>query len=248
MSDHFCGCGGSGWGAKKALDKVGGEILYGANHWKLATESYSASKISRDVDCTDISACDPRRFPSTDGSTWSPECTTHSPAGGNTHKQLRKQMDLFNKQVIDPATERSRATMWDVCALKKTAKCEKYYSKKQNGLKQDWSKDICWMNPPYGRSISEWVKKAYDESRRGATVVCLLPARTDTNWWWDYCLKGQIEFIKGRKNLKRSGYDNFFDTREEAKQYLIEKATKEVEHYKSYLQQARSKLGQVESL
>lgn len=114
-SDHFCGCGGSGWGAKKAVDKVGGEILYGANHWKLATESYAASGISREVDCTDLSAADPRRFPYTNFSLWSPECTTHSPAGGNTHKQLKKQMDLFNSNKIDPATERSRATMWDVC-------------------------------------------------------------------------------------------------------------------------------------
>lgn len=115
MSDHFCGAGGSGWGAKQALDKVGGVILYGANHWKLATESYGASNISKEVECTDLSASDPRRFPSTDGSIWSPECTTHSPAGGNTHKQLKKQMELFNSNKIDPSTERSRATMWDVC-------------------------------------------------------------------------------------------------------------------------------------
>lgn len=114
MSDHFCGCGGSGQGAKKALDKVGGRIVYGANHWKLAIDSYEANKLSDDTDCTDLSACDPRRFPSTNGSLWSPECTTHTPAGGNTHKQLKKQMDMFNKNIIDPATERSRATMWDV--------------------------------------------------------------------------------------------------------------------------------------
>lgn len=114
-SDHFCGCGGSGSGAKKALDKVGGEILYGANHWKLAIESYASNKLSNEVECTDLSAADPRRFPSTDISLWSPECTTHTPAGGNTHKQLKKQMDMFNKNIVDPATERSRATMWDVC-------------------------------------------------------------------------------------------------------------------------------------
>lgn len=90
----------------------------------------------------------------------------------------------------------------DVCALKKTSKCKRYFNPIDNGLKQDWSKDICWMNPPYGRSISQWVKKAYEESQRGATVVCLLPARTDTKWWWDYCMKGKIEFIKGRIKFK----------------------------------------------
>lgn len=90
----------------------------------------------------------------------------------------------------------------DVCALKKTAKCKRYFDPKVDGLKQDWSKDICWMNPPYGRMISQWVKKAFEESKKGATVVCLLPARTDTSWWWDYCMKGKITFIRGRLRFK----------------------------------------------
>ena len=90
----------------------------------------------------------------------------------------------------------------DVCCLKKTAKCKKFFTPKTNGLIQDWSQDICWMNPPYGRSISLWIRKAYEESQRGATVVCLLPARTDTNWWWNYCMKGDIEFIRGRLKFK----------------------------------------------
>lgn len=115
LTDQFCGAGGSGQGAKKALDKVGGELKLALNHWKLATETYNTNFPSTSVDCTDISACDPRRYPSTDILITSPECTTHSPAGGNNHKQLKKQMDLFNSGKIDPATERSRATMWDVC-------------------------------------------------------------------------------------------------------------------------------------
>lgn len=59
------------------------------------------------------------------------------------------------------------------------------------------------MNPPYGREISKWVKKAFESSMKGATVVCLLPSRTDTSWWHDYCIKGQVTFIRGR--LKFSG-------------------------------------------
>lgn len=114
VSDHFAGCGGSGQGAKAALDKVGGEITYAANHWQLAIDTYETNKLAKDTSCTDLSACDPRRYPSTTGSMFSPECTTHTPAGGNTHKQLKKQMDMFEKNIIDPATERSRATMWDV--------------------------------------------------------------------------------------------------------------------------------------
>ena len=54
------------------------------------------------------------------------------------------------------------------------------------------------MNPPYGRSIGQWVSKAYEASQTGATVVCLLPARTDTRWWHTYAMKGEIRFIKGR--------------------------------------------------
>lgn len=54
------------------------------------------------------------------------------------------------------------------------------------------------MNPPYGRTIGHWVKKAYDESRKGATVVCLLPSRTDTAWWHDYAMHGDVIFLRGR--------------------------------------------------
>jgi phage N-6-adenine-methyltransferase len=85
----------------------------------------------------------------------------------------------------------------DVCATKDNAKCSTYFTKEQDGLSKDWN-GICWMNPPYGRDIKHWIKKAYESSLNGAIVVCLLPARTDTLWWHDYCMKGTIEFIKGR--------------------------------------------------
>lgn len=87
----------------------------------------------------------------------------------------------------------------DVCALPETAKCEKYYTPQIDGLKQDWEDNICWMNPPYGREIGVWIEKAYNESLKGATVVCLIPSRTDTKYWHDYCMKAsEIRFIKGR--------------------------------------------------
>jgi len=72
---------------------------------------------------------------------------------------------------------------------------------RENGLEQDW-KGVCFMNPPYGNKISKWVKKAFEESQKGVIVVCLLPARTDTRWWWDYCMQGEIRFIKGRLKFK----------------------------------------------
>jgi phage N-6-adenine-methyltransferase len=89
----------------------------------------------------------------------------------------------------------------DVCATPENAKCPVYYTKDTNGLTQSWS-GICWMNPPYGREIKTWMKKAYNESLRGVRVVCLVPARTDTVWWHDYAIKGQITFIKGRLKFK----------------------------------------------
>lgn len=83
----------------------------------------------------------------------------------------------------------------DVCAIKENAKCAKYYTPEQDGLKQEWD-GICWMNPPYGKTIGKWVKKA---AKSKATVVCLLPARTDTKWFHEYIYgKAEIRFVKGR--------------------------------------------------
>jgi phage N-6-adenine-methyltransferase len=93
----------------------------------------------------------------------------------------------------------------DVCATPENAKCAKFYTAKENALIQPW-RGVCWMNPPYGRGIGRWMAKAWASFCEGATVVCLVPARTDTNWWHDYAMKGEIEFIKGR--LKFAGHDN----------------------------------------
>lgn len=92
--------------------------------------------------------------------------------------------------------------MTDVCATASNAKCAHYFSPEVDGLAQPWT-GVCWMNPPYGREIGRWVRKAYESALEGATVVCLVPARTDTPWWHDYCMKGEIRFIRGR--LRFSG-------------------------------------------
>lgn len=88
----------------------------------------------------------------------------------------------------------------DVCAIPENARCEHYYSPEQDGLLQHWEGTV-WCNPPYGRKIGLWVKKAYESVIRddGTTVVMLLPARTDTKWFHEYILPyGQIRFIRGR--------------------------------------------------
>ena len=85
----------------------------------------------------------------------------------------------------------------DVCAADNNHLCEKYYTISDDALTKDWVGN-CWMNPPYGRSIVKFVEKAYLESLKKATVVCLIPSRTDTLWWHNFVMKGEIEFIKGR--------------------------------------------------
>jgi len=89
----------------------------------------------------------------------------------------------------------------DVCASANNTKCNKYWNVEQDALKHNWAanKEVYWMNPPYGREVGVWIEKAYNESLKGATVVCLIPSRTDTKYWHDYCMKAsEIRFIKGR--------------------------------------------------
>lgn len=87
----------------------------------------------------------------------------------------------------------------DPCSTHENAKCEKHYTKEDDGLKQDWGGQSVFCNPPYGRELPKWVKKCYDESKKGSLVVMLIPARTDTRWFHDWIYgKAEIRFIKGR--------------------------------------------------
>lgn len=97
----------------------------------------------------------------------------------------------------------------DICASPDNAKCEVYVTKEMDALSFEcWPGGPIWMNPPYGREIGKWIRKAYLESLANPTpIVCLIPARTDTNWWHDYVMKAtEIRFIKGR--LKFSNHEN----------------------------------------
>lgn len=87
----------------------------------------------------------------------------------------------------------------DAAATPENAKCRKFFTAEDDGLSKSWSGEKVWCNPPYGRQIGAWVKKAYEESRNpGTTVVMLLPARTDTAWFHDYAFKGIVKFLRGR--------------------------------------------------
>ena len=124
----------------------------------------------------------------------------------NTDLMFSSKTDLWAtpQDFFDRLNEVFRFDL-DVCALPENAKCQKFFTPEIDGLSQEW-KGTVWMNPPYGRGIDAWVRKAYQQAQAGATVVCLLPARTDTKWWHDYCQKGEITFIRGR--LKFGGNKN----------------------------------------
>jgi site-specific DNA-methyltransferase (adenine-specific) len=91
----------------------------------------------------------------------------------------------------------------DVCATKGNAKCKRYYTREDNGLKLPWH-GVCWMNPPYGRTIGKWVERAHDFWLDGGTVLALLPARTDTAWFHDFVFPcTEITFLRGRVHFLR---------------------------------------------
>lgn len=126
-------------------------------------------------------------------------------SGGNVH--FSSETDLWSTP--QDTFDRLNAEFGfevDVCATPDNAKCDLFFTKEIDGLAQNWGRAVCWMNPPYGRAIKAWMRKAYEASLGGATVACLVPARTDTAWWHDYAVRGEIRFIRGR--LKFGGHEN----------------------------------------
>lgn len=101
--------------------------------------------------------------------------------------------------LFDPLNAEFGFTL-DVCATAENSKCKHFFTVQGDALSMRWA-GVCWMNPPFG-SQGKWVRKAYLEAHLGATVVCLLPARTNTGWWHDYCLNGEVRFIRGRPIFK----------------------------------------------
>lgn len=94
----------------------------------------------------------------------------------------------------------------DPCCTKYSAKCEKFFTIEDDGLKQDWDNNVVFINPPYGRDIKKWIKKAHDEfyAYKKVTCVLLIPARTDTSYWHDYIFgKAEVRFMRGRVKFER---------------------------------------------
>jgi phage N-6-adenine-methyltransferase len=85
----------------------------------------------------------------------------------------------------------------DAAALPSNAKCAPYYTPEDDGLSKPWTGSV-WCNPPYGKQIADWMRKVWEAAQAGATVVLLVPSRTDARWFHDYALKGEVRFIRGR--------------------------------------------------
>lgn len=115
-----------------------------------------------------------------------------------------KKMDYETPQALyDELNDEFHFTC-DVAADDTNYKHDKYYTVQDDALIQNWE-GVCWCNPPYGRNIGEWVKKAYNEAKNGVTTVMLIPARTDTKYFHEYIYKQhEIRFIKGRLKFGNS--------------------------------------------
>lgn len=89
---------------------------------------------------------------------------------------------------------------FDVCASKWNAKCWEYFDETIDALKCNWPPfGIGWMNPPYGHYVQKFMEKAYGQTKTmGCKIVCLVPANTETKWFHEIALKGEIRFIRGR--------------------------------------------------
>jgi len=113
-----------------------------------------------------------------------------------TPQNLFDALDTIYHFTLDPASNHENA------------KCQRHFTKEQDGLSQNWEGETVFCNPPYGRDIAAWIKKGFQEAQKpGTKVVMLLPARTDTQWFHDYCLKGKVEFLRGRLKFGGSKYN-----------------------------------------
>ena len=92
----------------------------------------------------------------------------------------------------------------DVCASASNSKLERYWTKDDDALSLDWVGN-CWMNPPFGRDLGKWVRKACIDARLfGGTKVCLVPVRSNTKWWCEVCIESEIRFINGEVRFSGS--------------------------------------------
>jgi phage N-6-adenine-methyltransferase len=109
-------------------------------------------------------------------------------------------------EVFDPLDREFGFTL-DPCATPQSAKCARFFTEGDNGLEQDWGRERVFLNPPYGREIYAWTRKARESAARGALVVALLPASTDLAWWHDDVIghASEVRWLRGRVRFLTGG-------------------------------------------
>ena len=125
----------------------------------------------------------------------------------DTFKTSNDDMWTTPRDFFDKVNKEFNFTL-DAAAIKSSALVPNYlgpdhdYLWRRDALTVEWvgasEGGAIWLNPPYGRTIKDWVRKADAVASGGGTVVCLVPARTDTSWWHEYCIHHEIRFIRGR--------------------------------------------------
>lgn len=123
-------------------------------------------------------------------------------AGFNNKFNSAKQEWTTPDNLFDPLNKEFNFN-FDLAADFKNTKCDAFFDEQMDGLSQPWPHGgVCWLNPPYGdkkHKLVDWIKKAFEESKQGATIVMLIPARTNTKWWHEYCMNAsEVRFICGR--------------------------------------------------
>lgn len=148
------------------------------------------------------------------------------------HHPIAQRDDWATPPTLFAKWDREFAFTLDAAALPENAKCARYFTPRAqcracggdgvlhgveldacrfcDGLAQSWAGERVWLNPPYGRQIGAWIRKAWEESQKGerpALVACLVPARTCSAWWHDYAAKGEVQFIRGRIRFVGAPYN-----------------------------------------
>jgi phage N-6-adenine-methyltransferase len=151
-----------------------------------------------------------------DGGTFSPRRTINASGNLSVVKAARaKNNGRYNGNGREWATPPEVFTQLhdefnftlDACATAENAKLPRFYTEADDGLSKDWSGECVFMNPPYGREVYAWTRKAREEAARGALVVGLLPASTDLAWWHEDVLavNAEVRYIRGRVRFLTGG-------------------------------------------
>lgn len=108
-------------------------------------------------------------------------------------------MDLFEQ------LDKEFDFLLDAAASAWNHKCHFYYTKEDDALSRPWHPfQRVWLNPPYSRHMHVWIKKAREEAKKGATVVLLVPSRTDVAWFHEYVHEqAEVRFLRGRLKFER---------------------------------------------